>query len=64
MFDSDYIMSCSTKTTSVSNTLKKIYLGGTIWDKFTYEYYNENNDTFGVLFQKYIASTIENIYNP
>ena len=31
-FDSDSIMSCSTTITSVVNTLKKIYLGGTLLD--------------------------------
>ena len=64
MNDSNSIMSCSTPIYSVANTLKDISLGGPLWDGFISEYYNENNDTFGVLFQQYIASTIENIYNP
>ena len=64
MYDSDSIMSCCTPVISVSNTLKKIYLGGTIWDEFTSEYYNDNNDAFGRLFQKYTASDINNIYHP
>ena len=34
MYDSDYIMSCSTPTPSVGNTLKKIYLGQTFWYEF------------------------------
>ena len=38
IFDSDYIMSCSTTITSFANTLKNIYLGGTILDKLTSTY--------------------------
>ena len=49
---------------SVENTQKKIYLGGPLWDEFTPKYYNEKNDTFGILFQQYTAGAADNIYNP
>ena len=37
MFDSDYIVSCSTAIPSVANTPKKIYLGGALCDELTSE---------------------------
>ena len=40
----------------------KIYLES-LWNEFTPEYYNENNDTFEMLFQKYIANAVDNIYH-
>ena len=64
MYKSDYIMIFFTPITSVTNTPKNIYLGGTIWDGFTSKYYNENNDSFGLLFQKFIASAVDKIYHP
>ena len=64
MFDCDYIVSCSTAITSVLNTLNNIYLGGPIWDEFTSEYYNDKNDTFGMLFRKYTAISVDNVYLP
>ena len=62
MYDSDSIMICSTPIPSVSNTLKRIYLNGPLWYEFTSQYYNEKNETFGLLFQQYKASDIDNIY--
>ena len=64
MFDSDDIMSCSTAMSSVANILNIIYLGGPLWYESTYEYYNEKNDTFGMLFKQYTASAVDNIYHP
>ena len=64
MFDSDSIMRCSTKIPSVENTLKKSYLGRTLLDEFEYTYYDYNNDTFGMFFQQYESSDVENIYHP
>ena len=49
---------------SAENTLKSIYLGGTLWDEFTSECCNENNDAFGMLFQQYTSIAVDNIYNP
>ena len=63
MYESDYIMSCCTPIPSVENTPKKIYIGGTLWDEFTSEYYNDNNDDVRLLFQQYTDSAIENIYH-
>ena len=62
MFDSDSIMSFSTKMPSVSNNLKKIYIGGSHLDQFTSEYYNENNVAFGLLFQQYTYHAVNNMY--
>ena len=64
MYDSDYIISCSNPIPSVENNLKNIYLGGPIWDGFTSKYYNDKNGEFGMLFQQYIASAVNNIYHP
>ena len=64
MFDSDSIMICSTKITSIKNTLKTIYLSGNLWDEFKYTYYNDKNNPFEILFQKYTASAVDNIYYP
>ena len=64
MYDSDYIIIYWTPIPSVANNLKNIYLGGPLWYEYTSEYYNEKNDAFGLLFQKYTASAINNIYNP
>ena len=64
MYDSDSIMICITPIPSVENNWKNIYPGGTLWDKFIYEYYNENNDNFGLLFQKYTASVVDKFYHP
>ena len=41
----------STPFISVGNTLKKIFLLGTLLSEFTSEYYNGNNDTFGLFFK-------------
>ena len=49
---------------SVENTPKKIYFGGSLWDEFTSKYYNEKNDAFGILFQQYTAGAADKIYNP
>ena len=64
MFDSDSIMICSTKITSIKNTLKTIYLSGNLWDEFKYTYYNDKNNPFEILFQKYTASAVNKIYHP
>ena len=57
-------MICSKPITSVANSLKKIYLGGPLWDEFTSEYYNDKYDNFGLLFQQYTASDVDNINHP
>ena len=62
--DSDSIMICSNPITAVENNLKKIYLGGYLLVEFTSTYYDDKNDTFGLLFQQYTASAVENIYHP
>ena len=54
----------STPVPSVSNTLKNIYRSGPLWDELTSEYFNDNNDVFRMLFQKYTASSVDNIYHP
>ena len=64
MFDNDYLTRCITKITSIANTLKNIPLGGTILNEFTSTYYNDNNDSFEMLFQKYTASAVNIIYHP
>ena len=46
IYYSDHIMSFSTPINSVTNTLKNIYPGGTLWDEFISEYYNDNNESF------------------
>ena len=43
VYDSDYIMSSSSPIPSVSDTLKKIYLGGPLWGEFISKYYNDKN---------------------
>ena len=64
MFDSDYIMICSTAIPSFRNTLKNIYPGGTLLGEFAYMYYNDKNDAFRLLFRQYTSSAVENIYHP
>ena len=54
-------MSCSTPIVLAENTLKNLYLGGPLWDEFTYEYYNDNNDDYRQLFQQYTSSAVYNI---
>ena len=61
MLYSASIISCSTPIPYVAITLKNIYLGGAILDEFTSEYYNDKNATFGMLFQKYKTSAVDNI---
>ena len=58
MFDSDYIMRCSTAMDSVANTPKKIYLGGTLLYESASTYYEDKNVTFGLLFQQYKSSVV------
>ena len=41
-----------------------IYLGGPNCYEFTYDYYNDNNDAFGLLFQQNTDSSVENFYHP
>ena len=64
MFDGDAIMICSSAITSLENTTKNIYLSGTLLDEFTSIYYNDKNDTFGMLFQQHKAIAVNNIYRP
>ena len=64
MYKSGSIMILYTAITAVSNTLEKIYLGGTSWYEPTFAYHNEKNDDFGMLFQQYTASNVDNIYYP
>ena len=64
MYDSDSIMRCSTPIPSVANILKNIFLGGPLWDLSISEYYYDQNNAFGLLFQQYTASALNNTYNP
>ena len=64
MFDSYYVMICINAIISVENTPKKIYLSVTILNEFTSTYYDDKNDYFEMLFQKYTASAVKNIYHP
>ena len=64
MFDSDSIMSCNTAIPSISNTSMKIYLRRTILGELASTYYADNNDTFGILFQLYTSSDVDNTYHP
>ena len=57
-------MNCIYPIPSVENNLKNIYLGGTLWDESTSQYYNDNNDTFELLFKIYTAINVDNIYHP
>ena len=57
-------MICSTTITSVANTLNKFHLSATIFNEFTSTYYDNKNDYFKMLLQKYTASAINNIYHP
>ena len=59
MYESGSKMSCCTPNPSVENILKKFYLGGPIWGGFTSEYYNDNNDDFGLFFQQYTSSAVK-----
>ena len=63
MFHIDSIIISSITITSVANTLKNIYIGGTILGEFTSTYYDDNNYDFGMLFQQYTASVVESIYH-
>ena len=63
IFDNDSIMIRSTAINSVANTLKKIHLSETLLNLFTSTYYDDNNDSFEMLFQKYTAIYINIIYH-
>ena len=63
MYNRDSIMIWSNPITSFVNTLKNIYIGGTILGEFTSTYYDDNNYDFGMLFQQYTASVVESIYH-
>ena len=63
MFDGDSMVSFSTTIPLVANTLKKIDLVGNFLYDFTYTYNDDKNDTFGMLFQQYTASYVDNIYH-
>ena len=63
MYECGLIMRCCTLIPPVANTLDMIYIFGPLWDEFIYEYYNENNDYFGLLFQKYTSSAVDSIYH-
>ena len=64
MIDSDAMMICSTAITSAENTLKNIYLSGTVLNEFMSAYYDDNNDSFEMLFQQYTASAVKKLYHP
>ena len=64
MFDSDYEMTCSVTMNYVSYNLNKIYLTTTILIEFTSTYYDDNNDSFKMLFQLYTYIPVKNIYQP
>ena len=61
IYESYSIIRSCTPITSVANTPKKIDHGGPLWDEFTYEYYNDNNDDYRQLFQQYTSSAVYNI---
>ena len=63
-FDSDDKMSCITAVTSVVNIHKNIYLSVALLDEFTSTYYDDKNDSFEMLFQKYTDSAVNDIYHP
>ena len=62
-FDSDDIMSYSTTILYVENTVKNFFCG-IISDEITSTSYDDNNDSFKILFQYYTASGVKNIYHP
>ena len=64
MFDSDYVMICSTAIPSVANTPRKFYFVGTLLDESTSTYYHDKNDNFDLLFQHYTDSAVDKIYHP
>ena len=63
MFDIDYLMSFSTAIPYIDNNLKKIYISGTLLNESTSRYYDDNNDSFEMLFQQYASSAVKNIYH-
>ena len=64
IFDSDSVMTWNSAITSVTNTLKKTHLSTTVFNEFTSKYYNYNNDSFAMFFQKYKTNFVNNIYHP
>ena len=64
MFDNYYVMCRSTTILSIENNLKNIHLSATILKEFTSTYCDDNNDTFGMLFQQYTAIYVNKIYHP
>ena len=62
MFDSNYLMHYISTITLIENTLRKIYICGSTLDEFVYTYYDDKDDKFGLLFQKYTDSSVDNTY--
>ena len=63
MYNGGYIISCFTPIPSVATNLKNIFPVWPLWGEFTSEYYNDNNQAFGLLFQYYIAGFVEKNYH-
>ena len=57
-------MTCKYAITSVPSTLNTIYLSTTILNESTFTYYDDKNEYFESLFQRYKDSDVNNIYHP
>ena len=57
-------MTRNTSTPYVANTTKKMHLSTIILNEFTSTYYENTDDCFEILFQKYTASSVNNINHP
>ena len=64
MFENDSVIRCSTANPSVANNPKNIYLNTALLDKSTSTYYDDNNDSFEMLFQLYSSIPVKKIYHP
>ena len=63
MFFNDSIIIYITEIRYVANTPKKIYLSVTLLNLSTSAYYDDNNDSFEILFQEYTANYVKNSYH-
>ena len=56
MYYSDSLITFNTEITSIANTMNKIHLSSTVYNKFTSTYYDNKYDGIGMLFKQYTVN--------
>ena len=61
MHDSDYVMTCNTEITSISNTLKKLWIQSYFHSYYIQNIYNDKQGSTNNIFISYVEPLLDDI---